>query len=53
MYVKCDRRHPPGRKVYQRGANTTWEVAGAIDKLYCQNLTLFGKFFINDTLFRL
>ncbi|KAI6046867.1 hypothetical protein EDC04DRAFT_2597657 [Pisolithus marmoratus] len=47
MYVrKCDRRHPPGRKVYQRGANTTWEVAGAIGKLYCQNLTLFVLFYI-------
>ncbi|KAI6009095.1 acyl-CoA N-acyltransferase [Pisolithus marmoratus] len=49
---KCDRRHPPGRKVYQRGAHTIWEVDGAIDKLYCQNLSLFGKFFIDvKTLF--
>ncbi|KAI6107360.1 acyl-CoA N-acyltransferase [Pisolithus croceorrhizus] len=49
---KCDRRHPPGRKVYQRGAHTIWEVDGAIEKLYCQNLSLFGKFFIDvKTLF--
>ncbi|KAI6009097.1 acyl-CoA N-acyltransferase, partial [Pisolithus marmoratus] len=45
---KCDRRHPPGRKAYQRGAHTIWEVDGAIDKLYCQNLSLFGKSFIDD-----
>lgn len=53
MHVrKCDRRHPPGRKVYQRGAHTIWEVDGAIEKLYCQNLSLFGKFFIDvKTLF--
>lgn len=53
MHVrKCDRRHPPGRKVYQRGAHTIWEIDGAIEKLYCQNLSLFGKFFIDvKTLF--
>jgi len=44
--------HPPGRKVYQRGAHTIWEVDGALQKLYCQNLSLFGKFFIDvKTLF--
>jgi hypothetical protein len=30
---KCDRRHPPGRKVYQRGAHTIWEVDGAREKV--------------------
>ena len=30
---KCDRRHPPGRKVYQRGAHTIWEVDGAKEKV--------------------
>ncbi|KAH9982084.1 acyl-CoA N-acyltransferase [Lactifluus volemus] len=49
---KCTRRHPPGRKVYQRGAHTIWEVDGAKEKLYCQNLSLFGKLFIDiKTLF--
>ncbi|KAI0089918.1 acyl-CoA N-acyltransferase [Irpex rosettiformis] len=49
---KCTRRHPPGRKVYQRGAHIIWEVDGAKEKLYCQNLSLFGKLFIDiKTLF--
>ncbi|KAI0075907.1 acyl-CoA N-acyltransferase [Panus rudis PR-1116 ss-1] len=49
---KCTMRHPPGRKVYQRGAHTIWEVDGAKEKLYCQNLSLFGKLFIDiKTLF--
>ncbi|KAI9462733.1 acyl-CoA N-acyltransferase [Boletus coccyginus] len=49
---KCDRKHPPGRKVYQRGAHTIWEVDGAKERLYCQNLSLFGKLFIDvKTLF--
>ncbi|KAL0578839.1 hypothetical protein V5O48_003163 [Marasmius crinis-equi] len=43
----CPVDHPPGRKVYQRGAHTIWEVDGAKEKLYCQNLSLFGKLFID------
>ncbi|TCD71419.1 hypothetical protein EIP91_010125 [Steccherinum ochraceum] len=49
---KCSLKSPPGRKVYQRGAHIIWEVDGAKDKLYCQNLSLFGKLFIDiKTLF--
>ncbi|KAN0138575.1 histone acetyltransferase [Lactarius tabidus] len=49
---KCTLKHPPGRKVYQRGAHTIWEVDGSKEKLYCQNLSLFGKLFIDiKTLF--
>ncbi|KZT68808.1 acyl-CoA N-acyltransferase [Daedalea quercina L-15889] len=49
---KCSRKSPPGRKVYQRGAHIIWEVDGAKEKLYCQNLSLFGKLFIDiKTLF--
>lgn len=25
--------HPPGQKVYQRGAHTIWEVDGAVQKV--------------------
>ncbi|KAA1468329.1 acyl-CoA N-acyltransferase [Dentipellis sp. KUC8613] len=49
---RCTRKHPPGRRVYQRGAHIIWEVDGAKEKLYCQNLSLFGKLFIDiKTLF--
>lgn len=43
----CRNTHPPGRKVYQRGAHIIWEVDGAQETLYCQNLSLFGKLFID------
>ncbi|KIY50071.1 acyl-CoA N-acyltransferase [Fistulina hepatica ATCC 64428] len=43
----CHVMHPPGRKVYQRGAHTIWEVDGGEAKLYCQCLSLFGKLFID------
>lgn len=59
---------PPGELVYERGAHKIWEVDGAKNKvrlslcyfkfkfdspqLYCQNLSLFGKLFIDvKTLF--
>ncbi|KAH8120493.1 acyl-CoA N-acyltransferase [Phellopilus nigrolimitatus] len=48
----CQASHPPGRKVYGRGAHVIWEVDGAKEKLFCQNLSLFGKLFIDiKTLF--
>ncbi|EIN13298.1 acyl-CoA N-acyltransferase [Punctularia strigosozonata HHB-11173 SS5] len=48
MHIKrCTMNNPPGRKVYQRGAHIIWEVDGLKEKLYCQNLSLFGKLFID------
>ncbi|BGP15833.1 hypothetical protein JCM10213_005683 [Rhodosporidiobolus nylandii] len=43
---ECTVMRPPGRRVYQRGATSIWEVDGATAKLYCQNLCLFAKLFI-------
>ncbi|KAH8914769.1 acyl-CoA N-acyltransferase [Atractiella rhizophila] len=43
----CNHMHPPGKKVYQNGAHIIWEVDGAVNKLYCQCLCLFGKLFID------
>ncbi|KAJ6466999.1 acyl-CoA N-acyltransferase [Mycena sanguinolenta] len=49
---RCTYQHPPGHIVYKRGAHSIWEVDGAVHKLYCQNLSLFGKLFIDvKTLF--
>ncbi|GAA5932692.1 hypothetical protein JCM3775_002210 [Rhodotorula graminis] len=43
---ECAVKQPPGRRVYQRGAISIWEVDGVVAKLYCQNLCLFAKLFI-------
>ncbi|KWU45505.1 acyl-CoA N-acyltransferase, partial [Rhodotorula sp. JG-1b] len=43
---ECQITKPPGRRVYQRGATSIWEIDGAQAKLYCQNLCLFAKLFI-------
>lgn len=33
LQKNCDVLHPPGLKVYQRGAHTIWEVDGAKAKV--------------------
>ncbi|KAF5332000.1 hypothetical protein D9611_008884 [Ephemerocybe angulata] len=38
---------PPGKKVYSKNDVTIWEIDPEQDKLYCQNLSLFGKLFID------
>ncbi len=58
----CDVLTPPGRCVYQRDNYRIWEVDGAREpvsfqqmdaqmelttELYCQNISLFGKLFID------
>ncbi|KAL7420845.1 hypothetical protein Q5752_004798 [Cryptotrichosporon argae] len=45
--ASCAQLRPSGRKVYQRGSYSIFEVDGATATLYCQNLSLFGKLFID------
>ncbi|KAF8911854.1 acyl-CoA N-acyltransferase [Mucidula mucida] len=46
---ECTQTSPPGRKVYYDHLRTIsiYEVDGAHNKVYCQNLSLFCKFFID------
>ncbi|KAJ3344058.1 hypothetical protein HDU93_003221 [Gonapodya sp. JEL0774] len=43
----CSFKHPPGEVVYKNGNIKIYEIDGRADKLYCQNLCLFGKLFID------
>ncbi|XP_044732299.1 histone acetyltransferase KAT7 [Chrysoperla carnea] len=45
--VKCVWRHPPGEEVYRKDKICVWEVDGKKYKLYCQNLCLLAKFFLD------
>ncbi|KAF9951132.1 K(lysine) acetyltransferase [Mortierella alpina] len=48
----CRRKKPPGTVVYSKGANKIYKVDGGINKLYCQNLSLLAKLFLdNKTLY--
>ncbi|CDH50462.1 histone [Lichtheimia corymbifera JMRC:FSU:9682] len=44
---KCPFRHPPGDEIYRDGAISIFEVDGRKNKIYCQNLCLLGKMFID------
>ena len=45
--ARCALRHPPGDEIYRDGARSFWEVDGARNKIYCQNLCLLAKLFLD------
>lgn len=45
--MKCDLRHPPGNEIYRDGTLSVFEVDGAKNKIYCQNLCLLAKLFLD------
>eukprot|EP00039_Didymoeca_costata_P007820 m.104227 g.104227 ORF g.104227 m.104227 type:complete len:585 (-) comp13838_c0_seq6:1276-3030(-) len=46
--LKCEMEgHPPGDEIYRDGVIQMWEVDGAKAKIYCQNLCLLAKLFLD------
>uniref|UniRef100_A0A914WMG5 Histone acetyltransferase n=1 Tax=Plectus sambesii TaxID=2011161 RepID=A0A914WMG5_9BILA len=45
--AKCPWRHPPGNEIYRDGNISFWEVDGKLSKVYCQNLCLLAKLFLD------
>ncbi|KDQ56969.1 hypothetical protein JAAARDRAFT_58448 [Jaapia argillacea MUCL 33604] len=45
--TKCKARHPPGDEIYRDGAISIFEVDGRKNKIYCQNLCLLVKMFLD------
>ncbi|KIR28148.1 hypothetical protein I307_00630 [Cryptococcus deuterogattii 99/473] len=45
--LKCKSRHPPGDEIYREGAVSVFEVDGRKNKIYCQNLCLLAKMFLD------
>lgn len=45
--MKCKMRHPPGDEIYRDGAVSVFEVDGRRNKIYCQNLCLLSKMFLD------
>ena len=46
--LKCQAFKPPGNEIYREGKLSVWEIDGREDVLYCQNLCLLAKCFINS-----
>lgn len=44
---KCTWRHPPGTEIYRCDDISVFEVDGNVNKLYCQNLCLLAKLFLD------
>lgn len=40
-------RHPPGNEIYRDETLSMFEVDGAVEKIYCQNLCYFAKLFLD------
>ncbi|XP_040885481.1 histone acetyltransferase KAT7 isoform X1 [Toxotes jaculatrix] len=45
--AKCVWKHPPGDEVYRKGSISVFEVDGKKNKIYCQNLCLLAKLFLD------
>ncbi|KAJ8331911.1 hypothetical protein BDV3_004588 [Batrachochytrium dendrobatidis] len=44
---KCPLTHPPGDEIYRDGDISIFEVDGRKNKIYCQNLCLLAKMFLD------
>lgn len=44
---KCTLRHPPGDEIYRDGCLSVFEVDGRDNRVYCQNLCLLAKLFLD------
>ncbi|CAG8472520.1 6954_t:CDS:2 [Cetraspora pellucida] len=45
---KCTIRHPPGNEIYRDGDVSFFEIDGARQVTYCQNLSLLSKLFLDQ-----
>ncbi|SCV02802.1 LAME_0H05336g1_1 [Lachancea meyersii CBS 8951] len=46
--LKCSLRHPPGNEIYRDKKISIWEIDGRENVIYCQNLCLLAKLFLNS-----
>lgn len=44
---ECTWRQPPGKEIYRKGTLSVYEVDGKDHKVYCQNLCLLAKLFLD------
>ena len=43
----CTQRSPPGREIYRENELSMYEIDGKNEKIYCQNLCLLSKLFLD------
>jgi len=47
MQKECDYTGPPGKLIYLQNNLAVFELDGDVQKLYCQNLSLMAKLFLD------
>ncbi|KAI9137841.1 acyl-CoA N-acyltransferase [Paraphysoderma sedebokerense] len=45
--ISCKEKSPPGTKIYHCGEHKIFEIDGKVSKLYCQNICLLAKLFLD------
>ncbi|CAF4052255.1 unnamed protein product [Rotaria sp. Silwood2] len=45
--IKCQTFHPPANEIYHKDDLSVFEVDGNINRIYCQNLCLLAKLFLD------
>ena len=45
--TKCGLCHPPANEIYRKDNLSVFEVDGNVNKIYCQNLCLLAKLFLD------
>lgn len=45
--ARCELRHPPGIEIYRKGNISVFEVDGATNRFYCQNVCYIAKLFLD------
>jgi MOZ/SAS family len=45
--LKCPVKHPPGDEIYRDGKISVFEVDGRKNPVYCQNLCLLAKMYLD------
>jgi hypothetical protein len=45
--AECQRRNPPGKEIYRELGLSVYEVDGKKNRVYCQNLCLLAKLFLD------
>ena len=47
LQTKCGLSHPPANEIYRSKDLSVFEVDGSLNKIYCQNLCLLAKLFLD------
>lgn len=45
--MNCEIRNPPGQEIYRDGDISFFEINGAFENIYCENLSFLSRMFLD------